>query len=108
MNLGAPRARIGIGPEAPSRWRSNGRLRRCRACFAKRKERGIDSAVERREALSAPHVFVGAYRDTPLQVRCSLRPATHLQGWKCRKSPKGAFGRFLNRLDSTNVESGCF
>ncbi len=30
MNLGAPRARMLIGPEGPCRWRSNGHLRRCR------------------------------------------------------------------------------
>jgi hypothetical protein len=59
----------------------NGRLRRCRCA-------------------SAPHV-----RIQYAAVRCSLRLATHLQGWKCRKSPKGASGAFLNRLDSTNVES---
>jgi hypothetical protein len=80
----------------------NGRLRRCRACFAKRAEGGIASATGPREALSAPHV-----RTPYAPVRCSLRLATHLQGWKCRKSPKGASGRFLNRLDSTTVESGC-
>ena len=30
MNLGAPRARMLIGPEGPCRWRSNGHLRHCR------------------------------------------------------------------------------
>jgi hypothetical protein len=30
MNLGAPRARMPIGPEGPYGWRSNGHLRRCR------------------------------------------------------------------------------
>jgi hypothetical protein len=34
MNLGAPRARMLIGPEGPCRWRSNGHLRRCRCASA--------------------------------------------------------------------------
>jgi hypothetical protein len=53
MNLHAPGARMYIGPKEPFRWRSNGHLRRCRcACFAKRVERSIGSASERRSALS--------------------------------------------------------
>src|SRR3990172_6840249 len=33
MNLGAPRARMLIGPEGPCRWRSNGHLRRCQSAL---------------------------------------------------------------------------
>jgi hypothetical protein len=31
MNLGAPRARMLIGPKGPCRWRSNGHLLRCQS-----------------------------------------------------------------------------
>jgi hypothetical protein len=55
MNLHAPGERSVIVPKGPYRWRSKGHLLRCCcACFAKREEYGMDSATERREALSGP------------------------------------------------------
>jgi hypothetical protein len=58
MNLHAPKARMSIGPKERCRWRSNGHLLRCRACFAKRAERAIGSARSPREALSGAHIRV--------------------------------------------------
>jgi hypothetical protein len=73
----------------------NGHLLRWRcACFAKRAERSIDSAKERRSALSGAHVLT-----TYAPVRFSRRLATYLQEKQYWKSPKGASGAFLTRLD---------
>ncbi len=82
----------------------NGHLLRYRcACFAKRAEMTIDSATERRSALSGPE---GRPSVTGRWTPCSRRLATHLQKEKCWKSPKGASDAFLNRLRLRILETG--
>jgi hypothetical protein len=75
MNLGAPRARMLIGPEGPCRWRSNGHLRRCqstlrahvrpqspRECFV---PPGVSPYAPRARPPSALHLTTPGQAPTP-------------------------------------------
>jgi hypothetical protein len=76
MNLGAPRARVLIGPQAPCRWRSNGHLRRCRCA-------------------SGPHVHT---EYAPVRSQAASHAVQILHGPTLSALVRLASGAFLNRL----------
>jgi hypothetical protein len=86
----------------------NGHLRRCRrARFAKRKEETIDRAMESRKTLSGAPCWLGLRGSFDVghsdSLRFRLRLATYLQEERCRKSPKGASGAFLDGLNKPDL-----
>ena len=80
----------------------NGHLLRCRP-------QGTTAASpsRRRSWLGATSSWRHSPHVRPSTLRCgrSLHLATHLHESKCRKSPKGAFGPFLTRLQHASTQT---